>query len=326
LQPTVGILNDALNLKDRKIMRSFCGDYNEMEHGTEVVNLLLNEKCNGTRFWNLLKMVQVDVDGDRFIFALQTPLVAYIPKVLRTRCDGTTQNEAVVQASSVFAKRINDLRNGLEERTGEAIFELVTFAEGFLNSMCPDVPKKPPLKQMVTVPSIPLFPSASLALQGQKSPQSKQSKQPSTMSNDELVLRFSQITGLSAPVPNQCIRIKAGRAVNVSVDGQEHGAMMAALSLEQYTKVQKIHLTLDLVPRADNSPMLMVTVVRALEDGAGVIIDDATVPPGITKPLHVGSTIAFSDAFVLRVGLFKDGKGKFAQRKADSSPKFHTDR
>ena len=42
-------------------MREFCTTLHPA--GTSIVNLLVNESYHGVRFWNLLHMFYVDVDG-----------------------------------------------------------------------------------------------------------------------------------------------------------------------------------------------------------------------------------------------------------------------
>jgi len=285
LQPTVGILNDAVNLKDRKAMREFCANYEQIAIGTEIVNLLLNERYDGLRFWSLLKMAYVDVESEKYIFAVQTPLAVYMPKALRARVESKQQNEEIVKALPVFSKRLNDLRDGLEERTGESIFELASFASTTLDALDGAKGKKGDKTGMAAMKS---------KVGGRKM------TAPANVKTDELVLRFLSVKGLTTPVPNKSIPVRAGRGCNVHVDNPEYTAMFAVLSMEQYQSVQKIRIALDLVPKGDGEPMLMVTVVQDV-----VRIDDVPARQGSTQPVKCGSTIEFGDAFVLRVSSLK---------------------
>jgi hypothetical protein len=296
LQPTAKILNDAINLKDRVVMRDFCVDYEKHQHGSEVVNLLLNERYDGARFWNLLKMVYVEVSGDKYIFAVQTPLASYLPKALKARVDGKEKNKRIVDALPVFAKRLNDLRDGLAERTGESIYELATFASGFLDGF---VAKPKSQKGMVKVNAMPAMDRMSKKVGGRKS-----SNTPS-VKPDQLCLRFQSVAGLTVPVPNKNIPIEVGKTVVVNVDSSEYVSMFAVLSMDQYSKVRPIALSFDLIIKSNSAPMVMVTIVSSLANKTGVKIDDEPASTGTCRPVQVGSTIEFADAFVLRVASLK---------------------
>jgi hypothetical protein len=295
LQPTVACLNDAINLKDRKGLREFCADYKSLSHGQEIVNLLLNERYDGLRFWNLLNMAYVEVEGEKYIFAVQTPLAAYMPKALRGRVNGETKNRQIVTALPVFAKRLNDLRDGLAERTGESIFELAVFASQYLDQM----EKKTGSQKMCKVKSMSAISDMKAKVGGRK-----MNGCPS-VKNDQLALRFLSVTGLTTPVPNKDIPVLSGQSVQVNVDNPAYTAMFAVLSSEQYAKVQPIVICLDLIPRADGAPMLMCTVKRAMADNKGVRIDGEEALPGTSKAIQVGSFIDFGDAFTLRVASLK---------------------
>merc|ERR1719353_2862589 len=78
LQPISAIVNDAFNLEERRKMREFCTTL--QAPGTTIVNLLLNERYTGERFWNLLHMTYVEVEGELYILGVQTNVDAYMPK------------------------------------------------------------------------------------------------------------------------------------------------------------------------------------------------------------------------------------------------------
>jgi hypothetical protein len=93
LQPTSKSINDAMNIKDRKSIKEFCEAPFARAPGSELVNLLINERYDGARYWNLLKMVYVTVGDEPYIFSLQTPLDAYIPKALKGRISDAKRND-----------------------------------------------------------------------------------------------------------------------------------------------------------------------------------------------------------------------------------------
>eukprot|EP00746_Dinoflagellata_sp_MGD_P130282 gnl/MRDRNA2_/MRDRNA2_64233_c0_seq1.p2 gnl/MRDRNA2_/MRDRNA2_64233_c0~~gnl/MRDRNA2_/MRDRNA2_64233_c0_seq1.p2 ORF type:complete len:324 (-),score=55.15 gnl/MRDRNA2_/MRDRNA2_64233_c0_seq1:1091-2062(-) len=70
LQPKNKAENDEINGEERSRMRNFCMTASE----GRMVNLILNEAKNGTRFWNMLRMSHIEIDGRRYIFAIQTTL------------------------------------------------------------------------------------------------------------------------------------------------------------------------------------------------------------------------------------------------------------
>jgi len=298
LQPNSAALNDACNLKDRKGLREFCANFTKFSHGDEIVNLLLNERHDGPRFWNLLKMAYVEYEGEKYIFAVQTPLGAYMPKALRGRIESTIKNQQIVKALPVFAKRVNELRDGLAERTGESIYELATFASGFLDSM--DTAGNTTVNsRRNSLGGVNAMQCMSAKVGGRKSVSTPAVK------SDQLCIRFQSVKGMTSPVPNKCIEITAGSGVMVNVDNPSQTAMFAALSGEQFQKCRPVSICLDVVPRASGAPMLMCTVKTGLPDQNGVVIDGMVCLPGTTKPVQVGSTIEVAGEYVLRVASLK---------------------
>jgi hypothetical protein len=112
LQPTSRVINDALNLKDRQLMRDFCEK--PLPTGTSLVNLLINEHFNGRRYWNLLKMEHIYVDGKCYIFAVQKVVNTYMPKVLQKRARNKKLDEKVVQSLEKYLRRLNRLRADIQ--------------------------------------------------------------------------------------------------------------------------------------------------------------------------------------------------------------------
>ena len=72
-------------------MREFCTTL--QAPGTTIVNLLLNERYTGERFWNLLHMTYVEVDGELYILGVQTNLDAYMPKNLKVAREEEARNK-----------------------------------------------------------------------------------------------------------------------------------------------------------------------------------------------------------------------------------------
>ena len=98
LQPISAIVNDAFNLEERRKMREFCTTL--QAPGTTILNLLLNERYTGERFWNLLHMTYVEVDGELYILGVQTNLDAYMPKNLAVAREEDAKNRKVVTESA----------------------------------------------------------------------------------------------------------------------------------------------------------------------------------------------------------------------------------
>ena len=103
MQPISAIVNDAFNLEERRKMREFCTTL--QAPGTTIVNLLLNERYTGERFWNLLHMTYVEVEGELYILGVQTNLDAYMPKNLGVACEEDAKNRKVVGESSTSNPR-----------------------------------------------------------------------------------------------------------------------------------------------------------------------------------------------------------------------------
>lgn len=113
LQPTNIALNDAVNLDDRKLMREFCAEVKPP--GTTIINLLLNEHWNGKRFWNLLRMQHINVDGHAYILGVQTTLAAYMPNALAKRFVGTAKNGKIVCATSLFCEALKTMKTQIRD-------------------------------------------------------------------------------------------------------------------------------------------------------------------------------------------------------------------
>jgi hypothetical protein len=305
LQPTFQALNDAINLQDRKLMREFCTNPETHPPGTTIVNLLLNERYDGPRFWNLLKMVYVEVQpkerglcqsGERYIFALQTTLDAYMPKALTVRTDDVKKNQQITDAISTFADRLNDLRNALGERSDESLFELATFASDFLNSLSV---KKGIVqrKKSTMVQSFPAIAAASEQVEIRKSVALKMQK------HEGLALKLKAVEDLTTPVPNKCVVFRAGQAVQVSA--KTNPALFSALSSDQMQAVESIVVSVEFLTTSENVPCLKVTVDSPKTSGEklteNVYIRNKMVPKGAVREVKIGDTVAFGSQLTFRV-------------------------
>merc|ERR1719217_866533 len=128
LQPTNKSLNDWINLSDRKEMRDFCVE--PQKTGTIVVNMLLNERTDGTRFWNLLKMMYVDVTGSgrQYIVAMQATVDAFMPKVLQQKSDDEATNKKIVSLLEPFLFKLNAFRCLLKSMSSSSFTQLWAMA------------------------------------------------------------------------------------------------------------------------------------------------------------------------------------------------------
>lgn len=133
LQPTSKVLNDGVNLNDRKMMRSFCTEI--QPEGTTILNLLLNERRTGGRFWNLLRMQYVKVDGQEYIFGVQCTLDGYMPKLLNRRLLGSDKNAGIVGALGEFLHALENIRAEIRKKEFVPILELKGYYTCALNML-----------------------------------------------------------------------------------------------------------------------------------------------------------------------------------------------
>eukprot|EP00747_Dinoflagellata_sp_TGD_P180679 gnl/TRDRNA2_/TRDRNA2_33544_c0_seq1.p1 gnl/TRDRNA2_/TRDRNA2_33544_c0~~gnl/TRDRNA2_/TRDRNA2_33544_c0_seq1.p1 ORF type:complete len:403 (-),score=103.17 gnl/TRDRNA2_/TRDRNA2_33544_c0_seq1:37-1245(-) len=133
LQPTSRPLNDGINLGERTIMRDFCN--NLQKRGHTIINLLLNERVTGERFWNLLRMQYVEVEGAKYIFGVQTTLEAFMPKALQKRVMGPSKNQKLVEALEPFIHCLDNMRTEIAKSYYTPILELKAKYEKALNML-----------------------------------------------------------------------------------------------------------------------------------------------------------------------------------------------
>lgn len=133
LQPTSKVLNDGVNLNDRKLMRHFCDEL--QPDGTTIVNLLLNERKTGERFWNLLRMQYVMVDGIQYIFAVQCTLDGFMPRLLTRRLLGQQKNAGIVDTLGEFLHALGNIREELRRSEFMPILELKGYYTCALNCL-----------------------------------------------------------------------------------------------------------------------------------------------------------------------------------------------
>jgi len=133
LQPTALIVNDAINFNDRERLRAFCKE--DYDGPKTIVALLMNEKKDGRRFWNLLKMSYVTLVDKKYIFAMQTVIDSYMPKVLRTRTDEKIINELIAEVMDELVAKVDILRKRLSYMTNAPLTQLREFVKDHLNDM-----------------------------------------------------------------------------------------------------------------------------------------------------------------------------------------------
>mmetsp|Transcript_132356 Transcript_132356/g.247419 ORF Transcript_132356/g.247419 Transcript_132356/m.247419 type:complete len:613 (-) Transcript_132356:258-2096(-) len=160
LQPTSKVLNDNINMEERKIMREFCSFVQPA--GTTIINLLLNQRFTGERFWNLLRMQYVVVDGDCYIFAVQTNLDAYMPKPLLKAVKSQAKNESIVKALGPFMEALSRMRKEVRAMASLPMMELKGYFTACMNhlQMLPVMNKASPdksLTEKVEAPVTQLF-------------------------------------------------------------------------------------------------------------------------------------------------------------------------
>jgi hypothetical protein len=133
LQPISKIINDAMNLDDRREMRAFCFD--PQPNGKTIVNLLVNENAvTGERFWNLLRMQYIGLeDGHQYIFGVQTTIDAYMPKGLVKRLKISENNKKLVQTMEEFRGQLTRIRAELKKMMHAPIFEVKGYFTAMLN-------------------------------------------------------------------------------------------------------------------------------------------------------------------------------------------------
>jgi len=133
LQPTNAVINTALNAEDKTRMREFCTG--KQQSGTTIINLLLNERKNGTRFWNLLKMMYAVVEGKSYIFAMQTEVDTYMPRILRRRTDDRDINDEITKACSELVEKLAVIRRRLKYMSSAPLGELHNFVHDQLREL-----------------------------------------------------------------------------------------------------------------------------------------------------------------------------------------------
>jgi len=308
LQPLHKGINDAINLKDRQLMREFSMQEFAESHppGTEIVNLLMNERVDGPRFWNLLKMVYVEVQGEPYIFAVQTVLDAYMPAALKHRVVDKAKNETIIQSLTTFSKRLNDLRDALADRKGDSIFDLAAFAKDFLDRML----QKSAQKSMVTVNAMSRSLKSPSAYPSTDKPKNKLVLSKSRMNQfcpshrkDRLVLNLSHIENYFKPVPKKFIAIGKGNSVEVSCKNISSILGKTLLKDTQLRQMDTINILTELVVK-EKVPYLQLQLVSENKESP-VTIDGSPLALGAVTTVGVGAVIALGEIVSFRVGSLK---------------------
>lgn len=133
LQPRNSVLNDAFNMGERKALREFCSAAQPV--GMASVNLLLNERHNGRRFWNLLRMRHVKVEGQVFIVAVQSALDCFMPKVLSRHIKDLRKTKKICELLANFISHLDAMRAEIKEKTSVPITELRGYYTAVMNQM-----------------------------------------------------------------------------------------------------------------------------------------------------------------------------------------------
>lgn len=84
LQPSPAKLNKRINGEELERMKTFCTQEIRVGMQRSIINLLLNQRKTGERFWNLLHMQYVDLNGRPYILGIQTILKLPMPVVIRS--------------------------------------------------------------------------------------------------------------------------------------------------------------------------------------------------------------------------------------------------
>lgn len=119
LQPISKTINDAFNLDERKVMREFCTTLKPV--GATLVNLLLNERNSGERYWNLLRMQYLEVDGQLFILAVQSVLHCFMPKSLARRSKDDSKNKRICEQLESYISALGGIRAEIKEKASASV-------------------------------------------------------------------------------------------------------------------------------------------------------------------------------------------------------------
>lgn len=128
LQPNCPDMNKMLNGDELQRMRDFCKK--PSTPGQSIINLLLNERRDGIRFWNLLHMTHVELTGERYILAVQINLDLPMPEPIKYRDISHVDKHSVYQFSEKLGKFLTDLRPMLRMHGSS---EIGTHAKGALS-------------------------------------------------------------------------------------------------------------------------------------------------------------------------------------------------
>jgi hypothetical protein len=244
-------------------------------------------------------MVYVEVEGEPHIFAVQTILNNYMPKALKLRLESAQRNNKLVDSLSVFAKRLDDLRVGLNERKQESIFELAAFAGDFLDGLLRTSAsrKSETPAKMELVKTVP-------AMTHVRDTVSRRNKVLPTCKTDRLALKLKYVDELYKPLPNKFISVHSGRKTHVSVVNQP--SVFAVLSKDQLSQLEDVVLEFELCVK-DGQPYLTMTMTKRPKDNLKMklYVDEQKVSPGIAMSLPVGGTLCFGDILSFRVGSLK---------------------
>mmetsp|Transcript_18112 Transcript_18112/g.33694 ORF Transcript_18112/g.33694 Transcript_18112/m.33694 type:complete len:1568 (+) Transcript_18112:70-4773(+) len=143
LQPKCQDMNSALNGFECGRMKDFCVARHQV--GDTILNLLLNERRTGERFWNLLHMTHVEGNGRRYILAVQTILDIPMPLLLKkAKLDHHLDADKVLNFANQLGSFLNKLRAYLQESlnavsdVGKSAAYVFDRVMAFLKESCDD--------------------------------------------------------------------------------------------------------------------------------------------------------------------------------------------
>jgi hypothetical protein len=131
-------------------MREFCE--NIQPPGTTIVNLLLNERDSGERFWNLLRMQYVKIEDRTYIFGVQTSLDAYMPRLLMKSMQKRSdeKNQRIVEVLQPFIEKLEVVRREVRDMTDAPFMQ----CKGYFTCAMNYLPRMPMLRTTGEPPAI----------------------------------------------------------------------------------------------------------------------------------------------------------------------------
>jgi len=141
LQPTDSWLNQRINGEELERMRSL----SQQRVGTarKLVSLVLNERRDGERFWNLVHLEHVEVGAEPFILGVQARLELPMPPVLASSAGCPA---FLASAAEGLAPPLGELRRQLRAGAGDLdqAAEATECLVAYLKQLCSECDSLPP--------------------------------------------------------------------------------------------------------------------------------------------------------------------------------------